>query len=89
SSLASRPWDTAKLAAGLMLQALPIMLLLFVFFPRIGPLWSLPMPGGNAVTGLSDSMTPGDIADLSRSGALAFRASFDGEVPPRTELYWR
>ncbi|HBX54657.1 MAG TPA: DUF3488 domain-containing protein, partial [Pseudomonas sp.] len=40
-------------------------------------------------TGLSDSMAPADIAELSRSGALAFRASFDGEMPPRSELYWR
>ncbi|WP_445941150.1 transglutaminase TgpA family protein [Pseudomonas sp.] len=42
-----------------------------------------------ATSGLSESMTPADIADLSRSAALAFRASFNGETPPRSELYWR
>ncbi|MBU1283017.1 MAG: DUF3488 and transglutaminase-like domain-containing protein [Gammaproteobacteria bacterium] len=89
SSLATQPWPTLRLAGGLLLQALPVMLLLFVFFPRMGPLWSLPVPNDKATSGLSDSMTPADIADLSRSAALAFRASFNGETPPRSELYWR
>jgi transglutaminase-like putative cysteine protease len=89
SALAERPWPTLRLAAGLLLQALPLMLLLFVFFPRLGPLWSLPTPQNKAVTGLSDSIAPGDIARLSQSGELAFRASFDGPPPPRSRLYWR
>ena len=72
-----------------MLQAMPLMVLLFVFFPRMGPLWSLPLPSDKGVTGLSDNMEPADIAELSRSSALAFRASFEGEVPPRAQLYWR
>ncbi len=89
SSLATQPWPTARLAASMLLQALPVMLLLFVFFPRMGPLWSLPVPNDKATTGLSNSMTPADVADLSRSAALAFRASFSGDTPPRSELYWR
>ena len=89
SALATQPWPTARLAAGMLLQALPLMLLLFVFFPRLGPLWSLPMPSDKSVSGLSDSMAPADIAQLSRSPALAFRASFEDEVPPRDQLYWR
>ncbi|WXL27536.1 DUF3488 and transglutaminase-like domain-containing protein [Ectopseudomonas mendocina] len=89
SSLASKPWPTVRLAGSLMLQALPVMVLLFVFFPRIGPLWSLPVADNKAQSGLSDSMSPADIADLSRSDALAFRASFTGPTPARSELYWR
>lgn len=90
SGTATRPWRTLRLSASLLLQALPLMLLLFVFFPRLGPLWSLPVPNERgAVTGLADSMAPGDIAELTRSGELAFRASFEGGVPPRTALYWR
>jgi protein-glutamine gamma-glutamyltransferase len=88
SGLAERPAATVKLAASMMLQAVPLMLLLFLFFPRMGPLWSLPNPQ-KAVTGLSDSMTPADVAELSQSSALAFRASFDGSVPERRDLYWR
>ncbi|WP_137885534.1 DUF3488 and transglutaminase-like domain-containing protein [Pseudomonas sp. 2FE] len=89
SAFAMHPWPTLRLAAGLLLQALPLMLLLFVFFPRLGPLWSLPGPRDQGVSGLSDSMAPSDIAELSRSAELAFRASFDGPPPPRNQLYWR
>ncbi|WP_043307403.1 DUF3488 and transglutaminase-like domain-containing protein [Pseudomonas sp. ML96] len=88
SSMGERPAATVKLAASMMLQAVPLMLLMFLFFPRLGPLWSLPNPQ-QGTTGISDSMAPADIAELSRSPALAFRASFDGEVPERSELYWR
>ena len=89
SRFAARPWATLRLAASLMLQAVPLMLVLFLFFPRLGPLWTLPMPSDKGVTGLSDSMEPADIAQLSRSSELAFRASFTGAIPPRTQLYWR
>ncbi|MGG2397064.1 DUF3488 and DUF4129 domain-containing transglutaminase family protein [Pseudomonas sp. SH1-B] len=89
SGFAERSWPTLRLAGGLLMQALPLMLLLFVFFPRMGPLWSLPMPSDKGVTGLSDSMEPADIAELSRSSELAFRVSFEGAVPPRNQLYWR
>ncbi len=85
----TRPWPTLRLAGSLLLQAIPLMLVLFVLFPRLGPLWSLPQPKDRGVTGLADSMSPGDIAELSRSSALAFRASFDGPIPDRDRLYWR
>ncbi|MBB1519773.1 transglutaminase TgpA family protein [Aquipseudomonas guryensis] len=88
SGVAVQPRATLKLAVTLQLQALPLMLLLFVFFPRLGPLWSLPNPN-KSFTGLSDSMAPADIAELSRSDALAFRASFSSSIPERSELYWR
>ncbi|ARU88729.1 DUF3488 and DUF4129 domain-containing transglutaminase family protein [Pseudomonas sp. M30-35] len=89
SALATRPWSTAKLAGTLLLQALPLMLLLFIFFPRMGPLWSLPGANSKGVTGLSDNMAPADIAELSQSSELAFRASFEGQAPSRNQLYWR
>jgi transglutaminase-like putative cysteine protease len=69
--------------------ALPIMLLLFLFFPRVqGQIWSLPA-GGAAVTGLGDEMSPGSISQLSESEEPAFRVTFDGARPPSTSLYWR
>ena len=89
SSTDTHPWPTLRLAGSLLLQAVPLMLVLFVLFPRMGPLWSLPQPRDRGVTGLSDSMSPGDIAQLSRSAALAFRASFEGPIPERNQLYWR
>lgn len=85
-----RPVSMPLRRAGVMLaQALPLLVLLFVFFPRMGPLWSLPMPGDRARTGLSDTVAPGDIAELAQSAELAFRAAFEGPLPPRQALYWR
>ncbi|MDO4897379.1 MAG: DUF3488 and transglutaminase-like domain-containing protein [Moraxella sp.] len=71
------------------LPAVPLLLVLFVFFPRLPPLWSLPMAGKNATTGVSDSMSPGDFSRLGQSTELAFRVEFDGQIPARPELYWR
>ncbi|MBD9415868.1 DUF3488 domain-containing transglutaminase family protein [Pseudomonas sp. PDM16] len=88
SDFAERPAATVKQAATMMLQAVPMMLLLFLFFPRMEPLWSLPNPK-KGVTGLSESMSPADVAELAQSTALAFRASFDGEAPAQRDLYWR
>lgn len=89
STVSSKPASTLMLSVKLLLQAVPLMLLLFLFFPRLDPLWSLPQPGNKALTGLSDSMAPGDIAELSKSAALVFRASFEGPTPPRNLQYWR
>ena len=77
-----------RTAAVLVSQAVPLMLVLFLFFPRVAPLWSVPLPGG-ARTGISDHIAPGDIAALTRSDDIAFRAVFDGAIPPMRDLYWR
>lgn len=72
------------------LAALPFFLLLFLFFPRLPPLWHMPLPRGEATTGMSDSMAPGDIANLSQSSELAFRIITSVEaLPPQSQLYWR
>jgi len=83
-----RPLANLRLAGGLILQALPLTVVVFVFFPRLAPLWSVPMPNAST-TGLREQMTPGDVAELGRSDALAFRVVFDAEVPPLRDLYWR
>ncbi len=73
----------------LLVQAIPLMLVLFFLFPRISqPLWR--MPGSDsASSGLSDEMTPGDISKLSLSDAVAFRVDFNSAVPDTQDLYWR
>jgi len=69
--------------------ALPVALLLFVFVPRpAAPLFGLPQ-AERAITGLSDEMAPGTITELSRSEAVAFRATFTGDEPAQEQLYWR
>jgi transglutaminase-like putative cysteine protease len=79
---------SAKHSAKLILQALPIMALLFVMVPRLPPLWESAAQKSSS-TGLSESITPGDIANLAQSGDLAFRAEFITDVPEPQERYWR
>ncbi len=71
-------------------QAMPLALLLFVLFPRIpGPLWSLPTDSFGASSGLSDSMSPGNISRLSNNDAVAFRVQFETQPPAPQQRYWR
>ena len=83
------PGQAMRTASVLLLQAIPLTLILFMLFPRIGPLWSVNAPGQGATTGLAESMSPADIADLARSAELAFRVSFDQQIPAQSTLYWR
>ncbi len=81
---------TLKLATQLLLQAVPVMLILFVLFPRIpGPLWGLPQDANSGMTGLGDSLQFGNISNLTKNSAVAFRVQFKGAVPERNQLYWR
>lgn len=90
ASSAHRYRDNLKTSLRLLLPALPFMLVLFFLFPRLEPLWSVTIDGGQAKTGLSDEMSPGDVGALAQSGELAFRATFKGqEVPPPEQRYWR
>ncbi len=73
----------------IVLQSVPLLLLLFILFPRIpGPFWALPTTD-TGTTGLSDSMEPGSISTLLNSSEIAFRVYFDDEQPRRHQLYWR
>jgi len=78
-----------RIAGVMLLQALPLMVVLFFVFPRFGPLWTVPIKTHTAKTGMSDFMKPGDVASLSQSADVAFRVKFEGEIPPKSALYWR
>lgn len=79
----------AATTAKMFLQALPLAVLLFLFFPRLpGQFWAVPARE-RALTGLSEEMTPGDVSELSLSSVIAFRVRFEGEPPPARERYWR
>ncbi len=79
----------ARLALALMLQSLPLMIILFLIFPRIQPIWTMNFVGGG-ITGLSDTISPGGISQLTRSEEPAFRVSFENKfVPERASRYWR
>ena len=82
--------ERLRTSALLLAQGLPFMLVLFVLFPRIeGPLWGLPADAHSGMSGLSDTMAPGSISELSLSEAIAFRAEFAGAPPRPAQRYWR
>src|SRR5690606_234542 len=78
----SDPARAMRTAAVLLLQALPLMLVLFMVFPRLGPLWAVNAPGSQARTGLAEGQLAraGQIGHVRR--AHAFRTSFEGAPPP-------
>ncbi|HEX9180208.1 MAG TPA: DUF3488 and transglutaminase-like domain-containing protein, partial [Burkholderiales bacterium] len=83
--------ERLRIAGVLLGQSVPLMLMLFVFFPRIpGPLWGLPTDAHSGVSGLADRMSPGTISELLLSDDVAFRVDFLGGAPPPPALmYWR
>ncbi|MDZ7749954.1 MAG: DUF3488 domain-containing protein [Halofilum sp. (in: g-proteobacteria)] len=84
------PRVRARRAALLLVQAVPVMLVLFVLFPRIpGPLWGVGGESTSARTGLSDTMSPGAISRLTESSEVAFRVQFADAPPPPGRRYWR
>lgn len=68
---------------------LPLMALLFVLFPRIGPLWAIPDEKPLARTGLSDSMPVGSVAELAQDSHIAMRINFDKRAPAAENMYFR
>ncbi|MGJ8620554.1 MAG: transglutaminase TgpA family protein [Methylophilaceae bacterium] len=79
-----------KLAAKILLQSVPLMLVLFVLFPRLpGPIWGISKDAYSGMTGLNDSIELGDVSNLIQNSSVAFRVQFDGAIPPRSRLYWR
>ena len=76
-------------AAKAALLGAPIMVVLFMLFPRMAPLWAVPQDT-LAKTGLSGSLRMGGIAELAIDDSIAFRVRFDGGArPPPGALYWR
>ena len=79
-----------KLSVTLLVQAAPFLLVLFILFPRInGPLWGLPKDAHTSVSGITDEMTPGAISKLVQSDEVAFRVTFEDQIPEKSKLYWR
>ena len=79
-----------RLSLTLLFQAFPIMVLMFLIFPRIpAPKFGVGNQDAIGRTGLSDTLQPGNISQLIQSSTLAFRVNFDGPIPPENERYWR
>ncbi len=83
--------DTLRRAGWMLVQGLPLMLALFLLFPRLSsPLWGVPEDALYGKTGISDHMEPGSIRDLFIDDSPAFRVDFKGAArPAQNLLYWR
>lgn len=82
-------FTAAGLAARNAAMGVPIMVLLFLLFPRLAPLWGRPEDAVGH-TGLSGQMNLGQIAELALDDSIAMRVRFlDGKVPLQRDLYFR
>lgn len=81
--------QAAKTAGSMALLGAPIMLVLFLLFPRMAPLWGVPSDAMTGRSGLSASMEVGTMASLALDESVAMRIRFQGNTPPQRELYFR
>ena len=81
--------QAAKIAAWMGLLGTPVMVVLFLLFPRMAPLWGVPSDAMTGRSGLSASMEIGAMAKLALDESVAMRVKFDGETPPQRDLYFR
>jgi len=80
--------QASGLAARTALLGAPVMVLMFVLFPRVGPLWGVPQDGISK-TGLSNTMRMGSMSEVASDDAVAMRIRFDGPVPSPAQMYFR
>lgn len=81
-----------RTAAKLALWGAPVMVALFLFFPRMAPLWGVPSDDLAGKSGLSENMRVGEVASLAMDDSVALRIRFDtpGQKEPAADsLYFR
>jgi len=78
----------ARRAASTTALGLPVMVLLFVLFPRIAPLWGVPTEAIGK-TGLSNQLEFGAMNEIANDESIAMRLRFDGPPPPPDQRYFR
>lgn len=84
--------EALRTAGWMALLGAPVMLALFLFFPRLPPLWGVPADMASGRSGLSAQMRVGSVAQLALDDSIALRVRFDtpgGQPPPQSELYFR
>jgi protein-glutamine gamma-glutamyltransferase len=78
-----------KIAAKMALLGAPIMVVLFMLFPRLAPLWGMPGGPAQGKSGLSADMRVGTIAKLALDDSIALRIKFEGKPPAARDVYLR
>jgi len=67
----------------------PVMVLLFVFFPRVAPLWGVDNVAPRGRSGLAASMSVGSMAELALDDSIALRLKFTTPVVTDRDFYFR
>ncbi|MDO9434862.1 DUF3488 and transglutaminase-like domain-containing protein [Hydrogenophaga sp.] len=80
--------QAARIATGMAAMGAPIMLVLFLLFPRLSPLWGVPNED-KGTSGLSSTMRVGQVAQLALDDSIALRLRFEGPPPPQSAMYFR
>lgn len=79
-----------KFSASIVAFVLPVMVVLFLVMPRLGPIWHMPSHSQVGSTGFSSTMSLGTFSQLIQSDKVAFRVTFEQEdIPPLDARYWR
>ncbi len=84
--------QTFRIAGTMALLGAPIMVALFMLFPRMSPLWGMPGENLTGRSGLSGTMKIGDMAEIALDERIAIRLRFEGaesDIPPQSALYFR
>jgi protein-glutamine gamma-glutamyltransferase len=84
-------WPPLGTTFKILIQAVPLVILLFVLFPRTNTSFRFDFRAvGPVGTGFSDRLSPGSVAALVTSSEIAFRAEFPGNTAtPPGPMYWR
>jgi len=86
-----KTWTPVWLALRVMVPvSMALAVVMFVVLPAASAFWKIPLQRDSAVTGLSDRISPGDLAELVKSNETAFRVeSTEGTWPAPRDRYWR
>lgn len=73
----------------MLVASIPLAAFAFLFVPRLNsPIWGAPA-SDHAVTGLSDRLAPGEMAEVLTDDTPAMRVTFDDAPPPAGSRYFR
>ncbi|HCY86796.1 MAG TPA: hypothetical protein DHV36_16825 [Desulfobacteraceae bacterium] len=78
-----------NLSAKILAQAVPLVMVLFLVFPRLPESLVGVQDPSQGKSGFSESLKPGQISNMALDQTPAFRVEFQSGIPRPDQLYWR
>ncbi|MCG8614736.1 MAG: DUF3488 and transglutaminase-like domain-containing protein [Desulfobacterales bacterium] len=78
-----------NLSATMLAQSVPLVMVLFLVFPRLPESIVGVQDPSQGKSGFSESLEPGRISSMALDQTPAFRVEFQSGVPRPDQLYWR